>query len=89
MSAAPVEFEQSIESCAATRAIRDALAILDAISGAGCFEALPKSQTDRRRHTTGITLLELLETRLRQAVENEAPSRNFGDTKIAGVHAHE
>jgi hypothetical protein len=53
--------------CAATSAIRDALAILDAIGQGGLFEGLPESENERRRHVTGTTLLELLETRLRQA----------------------
>lgn len=57
--------------CMATSAIRDALAILDAIGQGGLFDGVPDSENERQRHLTGVTLLELLETRLRQAVGEE------------------
>jgi hypothetical protein len=60
--------------CAAMSAIRDAIAILDAIGQGGLFEALPESENERRRHVTGTTLLELLETRLRQTVGDDSGS---------------
>jgi hypothetical protein len=53
-------------------AIRDALAIMDAIGQGGLLEGLPESENERQRHMTGTTLLELLEARLRQALEGEA-----------------
>jgi hypothetical protein len=58
------------EACTMMSAIRDALAILDAIEQGGLFEALPEFDNDRSRHRTGITLIALMEQRLRQAVGN-------------------
>jgi len=55
------------ESCGALKAIGDALAILDAIDHGGLFEALPEDASDRARFQTGISLLDILEQRLRQA----------------------
>jgi hypothetical protein len=57
--------------CTVTNAIRDALAILDAIGQGGLFEGMPISESERRRHKTGVALLDLLEDRLRQAVGGE------------------
>lgn len=60
--------EHAHENCEVLRAISDALAILDAIGQGGLFEAMPEAEADRRRFQTGISLLDILEQRLRHAV---------------------
>lgn len=55
-------------NCGVMRAMRDALAILNAIEEGGLLDVLPEHENDRRRHQTGRTMLELLETRLRHAI---------------------
>jgi hypothetical protein len=73
MTELPPNFEFGMPAadrpCAAMNAIREALAILDAIGQGGLFDAMPDSENERRRHATGVTMLELLEDRLRQASE--------------------
>ena len=64
------------EQSLAKSAIHDALAILDAISQGSLFDAVPQTEGERQRLKTGIRLLELLEARLRQAVENEDDPAN-------------
>ena len=49
-------------------ALREALAILDAISFGELFAALPTNPGDRVRHQTGIELLELLRARLKASL---------------------
>ena len=49
------------------KAVCDALALLDAINQGDLLAALPASAIDRRRHQTGVSLLDLVETRLRAA----------------------
>lgn len=48
--------------------LREALAILDAISFGELFAALPTNPGDRVRHQTGIELLEMLRTRLKASL---------------------
>jgi len=45
--------------------LREAVAILDAISFGELFAALPTSPGDRVRHQTGIALLDMLRERLK------------------------
>jgi len=45
--------------------LREALAILDAISFGELFAALPTGPGDRVRHQTGIALLDMLRERLK------------------------
>ena len=52
----------------ASEAIRDALAILDAIEQGGLLDALPELENDRRRHQTASTLLSLLKQRLLESI---------------------
>jgi hypothetical protein len=52
----------------AVTALREALAILDAISFGELFAALPTNPGDRVRHQTGIELLEMLRGRLKTSV---------------------
>jgi hypothetical protein len=54
----------------AMNAIREALAMLDAISYGELFAAVPASSHDRGRHQSGIVLLEVLRQRLKDALEN-------------------
>ncbi|HTT98685.1 MAG TPA: hypothetical protein VMF58_11600 [Rhizomicrobium sp.] len=49
-------------------ALREALAVLDAISFGELFAALPTNPADRVRHQTGIELLEMLRGRLKTSV---------------------
>jgi hypothetical protein len=58
------------ERCGHLHAIKDALAILDAIGQGGLLEAMPEDEADRARFQTGIRLLDILEQRLRLALEN-------------------
>jgi hypothetical protein len=46
-------------------ALREAVAILDAISFGELFAALPTGPGDRVRHQTGIALLDILRERLK------------------------
>ncbi len=46
-------------------ALREAVAILDAISFGELFAALPTGPGDRVRHQTGIALLDMLRERLK------------------------
>ncbi len=48
--------------------INDALAILDSIDEGELLSALPEHAEDRRRHQAAITLLTILEERLRRMV---------------------
>ena len=59
----------SVKNAEALTAIREALAMLDAIDLGGLLEALPESEEDRHRHQTGRTLLAMVEERLRRAVK--------------------
>jgi hypothetical protein len=56
------------DDSAAAVALREALAILDAISFGELFAALPINPADRVRHQTGIELLEMLRGRLKSSV---------------------
>jgi hypothetical protein len=51
-----------------TGVLREALAVLDAISFGELFAALPTNPGDRVRHQTGIELLEMLRTRLKTSL---------------------
>lgn len=53
----------------AMAALREALAVLDAISFGELFAALPSNPADRVRHQTGIELLEMLRRRLKLTVQ--------------------
>ena len=48
--------------------LREALAVLDAISFGELFAALPTNPGDRVRHQTGIELLEMLRARLKASL---------------------
>jgi len=58
------------ERCPTLRAISEALAILDAIDQGGLLEAMPEDPTDRARFQTAISLLDIAQQTLRQAVGN-------------------
>lgn len=51
-----------------TGALREALALLDAINFGELFAALPTNPGDRVRHQTGIELLEMLRARLKASL---------------------
>ena len=51
--------------------LREALAVLDAISFGELFSALPSNLADRARHQAGIVLLDLLSKRLKEALKIE------------------
>ncbi len=56
------------ETCVLTKHLHEALAILDAINAGELLAAVPVSADDRHRHQTALTLLDLLERTLRQAL---------------------
>ena len=62
------------ETCIPARQIREALAIIDAINAGELLTALPASVNDYHRHQTAVSLLDLLEKTLRQAL-NEFPTK--------------
>lgn len=66
----PQEQQEQPEGCNVSRAIRDALAILDAIGQGGLLEAFPECDEDHARFRTGLTLLDIMERRLREAIGN-------------------
>ncbi|HWA89824.1 MAG TPA: hypothetical protein VG889_07305 [Rhizomicrobium sp.] len=51
-------------------ALRETVAVLDAISYGELFAALPDNPSDRVRHQTGIVLLDMLRDRLKQSVRD-------------------
>jgi hypothetical protein len=63
-------YERDSEGCATLGAIGDALAIFDAIDQGGLLEATPEDPADQARFQTAITLLDIMQRRLRQAVGN-------------------
>jgi hypothetical protein len=56
------------DDSAAIGALRQAMAILDAISFGELFAALPINPDDRVRHQTGIELLEMLRGQLKSSI---------------------
>ena len=48
--------------------VREALAVLDAISMGELLSVLPKTDADKKRHQTAVTLLEMLHDRLARTV---------------------
>ena len=56
------------ETCVSAKHIREALAIIDAINAGELLAALPALVDDRHRHQTAVSLLDLLERTLRQAL---------------------
>ncbi len=54
----------------AMNAIREALALLDAISYGELFAAVPASPHDRGRHQSGTALIEVVRQRLKDALES-------------------
>ena len=50
--------------------LREALAVLDAISMGELLSAVPKNIADRRRHQTAVSLLEMLHDRLVRTVND-------------------
>lgn len=65
----PIPDPDAADEAEGMQCVRDALAVLDAISLGELFAALPASQGDRMRHQTGIVLLELLRRRLNDALK--------------------
>jgi hypothetical protein len=74
------------EGCGVLHAISDALAILDAIGQGGLLEALPECDEDHARFRTGLTLLDIMERRLREAVGN--PDHLISDECRCNSHSH-
>ena len=64
------EFARDDGGCATLRAISDTLAIFDAIDQGGLLEAMPAAPADRARFQTAISLLNIAQHSLRQAVGN-------------------
>jgi len=64
------ELECSGEGCPTLRAISNTLALFDAIDQGGLLEAMPESPAERARFQTAISLLDIMQRRLRQAVGN-------------------
>jgi len=69
-SIAMTDSETNDDDKGETAVLREALAILDAISFGELFAALPTSPGDRVRHQTGIELLEMLRTRLKSSLSD-------------------
>jgi len=70
------EFESSWmipESCVSAKRIREALSIIDAINAGELLGALPAAKADRHRHLTAVSLLDILEKSLRNAL-SDAPA---------------
>ena len=63
-----IDSDTADDDSATMTALREALAILDAISFGELFAALPSNPADRVRHQTGIELLEMLRARLKVSV---------------------
>jgi len=64
------EFERESDGCPTLRAIGEALANFDAIDQGGLLEAMPEDPADRARFQTAISLLEIAQQTLREAVGN-------------------
>jgi hypothetical protein len=64
------EFERESDGCPTLRAIGDTLAIFDAIDQGGLLGARPQAPADRARFQTAISLLDIMQRRLREAVGN-------------------
>ena len=64
------ERESRSEGCPTLRAISHTLALFDAIDQGGLLEAMPELPADRARFQTAISLLDIMQQRLREAVGN-------------------
>jgi len=66
-----VEHAMAFVECGAIERIREGIAILHAIDQGGLLEELPEDAGAQTRHEAAVTMLGILEERLRQALERE------------------